>query len=46
MGFNPTQSRRLGDLVLLTCGGENGPLEASVDGAAWMIFNGGESSFQ
>jgi hypothetical protein len=33
LGFNPLLSRRLADPVLLTCGGENGPREASGDGA-------------
>jgi hypothetical protein len=46
MGFKPTRSRRLGHLILLTCGGENNPREASGDGVARSIFNGGGSSFQ
>jgi hypothetical protein len=45
-GFYPTQSRRLGDLILLTCGSKNGPREASGDGAAQPVFNGGGSSFR
>jgi hypothetical protein len=46
MGFKPTRSRRLGHLILFTCGGENNPREASGDGVAQSIFNGGGSSFQ
>jgi hypothetical protein len=45
-GFDPTWSRRLGDLILLTCGDEISPRRASDDGAAQPVFNDGESSFR
>jgi hypothetical protein len=45
MGFNPTRSRELGDLVLLTCGSETGPQRASGGGGAQPVFNDGGISF-